>query len=86
MTAEINERSTFVENGEVGISLFQLECAIQTWSALQGRDVSIAETATTFNVRPELVREVVEANFWMSVVGDDQDPTQQFIEHEGSDE
>ncbi|HEV7285053.1 MAG TPA: hypothetical protein VGN75_09350 [Kaistia sp.] len=86
MSSEINERSTFVEHGEVGISLYQLECAIQTWSALQGRDTSIAETATTFNVRPELVREVVEANFWMFVIGHESDPTQQFIEHEGSDE
>lgn len=82
----INERSTFVENGEVGISPFQLEGAIQTWSALQGRATSIVEAATTFNVRPELVREVVEANFWMFVVGPEGDPTKQFIEHEGSDE
>lgn len=86
MTTEINERATFVEDGEVGISLFQLEGAIQTWSGLQGRPTSIAEAATTFNVRPELVREVVEANFWMCVIGHDSDPTQQFIEHEGSDE
>ncbi|MCX5570583.1 MULTISPECIES: hypothetical protein [Kaistia] len=86
MTTEINERDTFVEHGEVGVSLYQLECAIQTWSALQSRETSIAEAATTFNVRPELVREVVEANIWMSVTGHESDPTQQFIEHEGSDE
>jgi len=86
MTTEINERDTFVEDGETGISLYQLECAIQTWSALQNRQASIAEAATTFNVRPELVREVVNENFWMTVIGHDSDPTQQFIEHEGSDD
>jgi hypothetical protein len=83
---EINERGDFTPHGEVGISLEDLERAVQVWSALQNRPTSVAEAATTFNCRPEIIREVVNENYWMYLSGPGEDPTQQTIEHEGCDE
>lgn len=57
--------------------------AIQVWSALQNRRTSVRECATAFNLDDAQVREAVEVHGWMSLTGPADDPTKQFIEHDG---
>lgn len=57
--------------------------AIQVWSALQGRSVTVREAATAFNMADAQVRQAVSAHYWMFLEGPDDDPTKQTIEHEG---
>ena len=54
--------------------------ALQVWSGLQGRDVTVAEAALTFNATPEVIRQAVEAHPWLLLrrTGD-----AELIEHEG---
>lgn len=39
--------------------------------------------AKAFNTTPALILQAVEDNYWTFVVGPDDDPSKQFIEHDG---
>lgn len=57
-----------------GIRLFG--AALQVWSVLQGRRVTVAEAAAAFRCPEALIREAVDEHYWMFLVGD-------AIDHEG---
>lgn len=62
--------------------------AIQFWS-MQNFDSeakrcpSVRETALAFKMTDTDVCAAVEHHYWMFITGPDDDPTKQFIEHEG---
>lgn len=52
--------------------------AVQMWAICQGRAVvTVQEAALAFNATPEVIRQAVEAHYWMYLDGDR-------IEHEGA--
>jgi hypothetical protein len=57
-----------------GIALFRN--AIQVWSLAQDDETTIERAAAVFNVKPDLVRQAVNAHDWMYVAAGD------LIEHE----
>lgn len=73
------------EDAEAGITLTHLCQAISIWSAMQGRTVSVAETALAFNTTPDVVQHAVkeEGGFYLYLDGDDASPAEQTIEHDG---
>lgn len=75
-----------LETGKPGKAL--VANAIQFWStqnfaAETGRGPSVQATADAFRMTVEDVRAAVEFHYWMFITGPDDDPTKQFIEHEG---
>lgn len=56
--------------------------AIQCWSVLQNRNVTVGEVALAFNLRPEQVAHAVEEHHWM-VLGPGDTLALRTIEHEG---
>jgi ribosomal protein L40E len=50
--------------------------ALQVWASAQNRPVKVDEAALAFNVAPTLIRQAVEAHYWLYLAGDE-------IEHEG---
>ena len=74
----------FVDDGETGVSLIDFGNAISVWQFMQqGRDVSVAEAATTFNTSPDVVRRAVREHYWLFLNPDDADPSQQIIDQDG---
>lgn len=74
------------DTGKPGIML--VANAIQFWTAQHYVSMthsypSVRETALAFKMTDANVRRAVEAHPWMFVYGPDDDPTKQFIEHEG---
>jgi hypothetical protein len=69
------------DTGSPGIATFAN--ALQTWSFMQNRPTTVAEAAMTFNVRPERIREAVEWSNWMFLQGQEADPLNQTIGHDG---
>lgn len=74
------------DTGKPGINLFGN--AIQVWAIMQAeggstKQPTIRNAALAFNSPDAMIREAVEAHYWMLVTGPDDDPTKQFIEHEG---
>jgi len=55
----------------------------QNWDSATQRCPTVAETAAAFKMTAADVRRAVEWHPWMFVEGPDDDPTKQFIEHEG---
>lgn len=68
-----------------GITLTHFCQAISVWSAMQGRTVTVAETALAFNTMPGAVQSAVKEHggFYLFLYGDDADPARQTIEHDG---
>jgi hypothetical protein len=68
-----------------GITLTDFCRAISIWSAMQGRSASVAETALTFNTTPDVVQSAVKKHggFYLFLGGDDANPSDQTIEHDG---
>ena len=62
-------------SGMPGVGLFS--SALQVWTVAQNRPVKVAEAALAFNVKPEIIRQAVEAHYWMLLGAGD------VIEHEG---
>lgn len=59
-----DEAAWDTDTGAPGLSAFA--SAIQHWALFQNRaDVTIAEAAVAFNVKPERVLEAVEHHVWM---------------------
>jgi hypothetical protein len=81
-----DEFSDVWERGRPGISV--VANAIQFWAVQQqedpnGRQPTIRDAALAFRMTDADVRAAVEHHYWMFVTGPDDDPTMQFIEHEG---
>lgn len=68
------------DTGKPGIML--VANAIQFW-AVQNYRSTVREAATAFRMTDADVRRAVRAHYWMFLEGPDDDPTKQFIEHEG---
>ncbi|WP_201404241.1 hypothetical protein [Kaistia sp. 32K] len=73
------------EDAEAGIRLSDFSRAVSIWSAMQLRDVSVAETALAFNATPDVVQRAVREHGgpYLYLIGDETDPAKQFIEHDG---
>lgn len=74
------------DTGKPGKSL--VANAIQFWSTQNydgatKRCPSVRATALAFKMTDEDVRSAVEHHYWMFLDGPSDDPTKQFIEHEG---
>lgn len=57
--------------------------SIQTWALLQNRRITVADAAAAFCVPASTIREAVQDHSWMLVVGPDDQPDKQTIEHDG---
>lgn len=58
--------------------------ALQVWAVFQSREnVSVRDAALAFNLDDAQVCELVDAHSWMYITGPHDDPTRQFIEHDG---
>ena len=58
--------------------------ALQVWAVLQNRqNVSVREAGDAFNLDDAQIRELVDAHPWMFLLGSDDDPSKQTIEHDG---
>ncbi len=58
--------------------------AIQVWLMFQPElRHSVRQVGEVFNLDDAQVRQAVEAHYWMYLDGPDDDPNQQFIEHDG---
>jgi hypothetical protein len=73
------------EYAEAGLTQSDFCRAISTWSAMQGRTVSVAETALAFNTTPDVVQHAVRelGGFYLYLDGEDASPADQTIEHDG---
>lgn len=71
------------DDDPTGLRLRNISNAIQAWSWLQGRETTLGEAATVFNLTPERVIEAISDHPWMYLAGDPARPVFQTIEHEG---
>jgi hypothetical protein len=62
------------ESGSPSLNLFAN--AIQVWSVLQGRPVTVHDAGLAFNATPDVIRQAVEHHYFMFLDGDT-------IEHDG---
>lgn len=74
------------ETGRPGIML--AANAIQFWSTQNFDPIakqcpSVRQTAEAFKMTDAEVQRAVEAHYWMFLSGPNDDPTKQYIEHEG---
>jgi hypothetical protein len=71
---------------EAGIGIGDLGRALVTWVGMNfqvGGRISVAQAATAFNTTDAAIRDAINAAAWISYVGEDGDPEQQFIELDG---
>jgi len=68
---------------EAGIPFENFAQALPLWAWMQNRTVSVAEAALAFNTSPDIIRRAFEDQPYAYLSGDDADPSQQFIEHDG---
>ena len=73
------------DNDEGGLTIADLCQSVATWSCMQLRSCSVAEAALAFNTTPGVIQHAVNEHggFYLYLIGDDADPTEQFIEHDG---
>ncbi|WP_336802389.1 hypothetical protein [Kaistia sp. MMO-174] len=73
------------DSDEGGLSIADFCQSVATWSCMQLRSVSVAEAALAFNTTPDVVQHAINEHggFYLYLIGDDADPTEQFIEHDG---
>lgn len=65
--------------------IMKFASAVQVWSALQNRAVTVAECARVFNVDAKRVIEAVDEHSYMKVAGPRGDPDRATIEHTGGE-
>lgn len=79
-------RDFFIDgDGEAGIPWDNFVTALQVWSFMHPGDkqVTVREAADAFDVTDEVIRQAVNEHYWMFLGGPDDDPTKQYIDHEG---
>ena len=59
--------------------------ALQVWSFMRPGDkpATVREAADQFDVTDDVIRMAVRQHHWMFLGGPDDDPTKQYIDHEG---
>jgi alpha-amylase/alpha-mannosidase (GH57 family) len=74
------------EDDEAGIPWDNFVTALQVWSFMRpgAKQATVREAADQFGVTDEVVQQAVEAAYWMSLGGPSDDPTKQYIDHEGA--
>ena len=81
------DRTFFIndDSDEAGIPWRNFVTALQVWSFMRpgNGQCTVREAALAFDVTDKVVRDAVSEHYWMSLYGPDDDPTKQFIEHEG---
>lgn len=86
MSAQKYGRDFFVEDFETGIAWTNLIHAVQVYSVMRGEageKVSVRQIADAFHVTDATVQQAAEEHPWMFIEGPPDDPTKQFIWHEG---
>jgi hypothetical protein len=79
-------RDFFVgEDDEAGIPWDNFLTALQVWSFLRPSDerATVQEAADQFDVTTDVIRQAVNEHPWMLLMGPDDDPTKQQIDHDG---
>jgi hypothetical protein len=78
-------RDFFTDGEEAGVPWGNFLTALQVWTWMRPGDepCTVREAAIAFDVADEVVREAVNEHPWMFLVGPDDDPTQQRIDHDG---
>ncbi|WP_336800360.1 hypothetical protein [Kaistia sp. MMO-174] len=73
------------DSDDSGLTVAHLCQSVATWSCMQQRSVSVAEAALAFNTTPDVVQHAINEHggFYLYLIGEDDDPTEQFIEHDG---
>lgn len=71
---------------DAGIPWENFMTALQVWSFMRPSDTqaTIREAADEFDVTDDVVRMAVDEHPWMFLGGPDDDPTKQYIDHDGS--
>jgi len=65
--------------------VMSIAVAIQVWTMLNpgANRHSVRKVGEVFNLDDAQVRQAIRAHYWMYLDGPDDDPHQQFIEHDG---
>ncbi len=65
---EDGHQMMFAGRGEIAKTSFHQALAV--WFACQDREVTVDEAAAAFRATPEVIREAVEAHYWLYLAGD----------------
>lgn len=73
------------DSSEAGIPWDNFVTALQVWSFMRPGDkqATVREAADQFDVTDDVIRMAVSQHHWMFLGGPDDDPTKQYIDHEG---
>jgi hypothetical protein len=87
-TVRVKEtRSFFIDDDsdEAGIPWDNFVTALQVWSFMRPGDkqATVREAADEFGVTDEVIQMAVKQHYWMFLCGADDDPTKQYIDHDG---
>lgn len=86
MAGEKLEREFFIgDDGEAGIPWSNFLTALQVWSFMHPGDLrrTVRQASDEFDVTDAVIVEAVKEHPWMLLEGPDDDPTKQFIDHDG---
>jgi hypothetical protein len=80
-------RDFFVDDdsGEAGIPWDSFIIALQVWSFMRPGDkqATVREAGDQFGVTDDVIRQAVMGHQWMFLTGPSDDPTKQYIDHDG---
>lgn len=82
------ERGDFIDDDSeetAGIPWDNFVTALQVWSWMRPGDkqATVREAADQFGTTDDVIRMAVKQHHWMFLDGPDDEPTKQFIDHEG---
>lgn len=81
------DRDFFIDDDddETGIPWNNFVTALQVWSFMRpgNNQATVREAADQFGVADDVIRQAVDEHAWMFLGGPDDDPTKQYIDHEG---
>lgn len=86
-THEKMRRDFFVDgdSGEAGIPWDNFVTALQVWSFMRPgeKQATVREAAEQFGVTDDVIRQACMGHPWMFLAGPGDDPTKQYIDHDG---
>lgn len=73
------------DDDEAGIPWDNFVTALQVWSYMRPSDkqLTVRQAADEFGVTDEVIRAAVDEHYWMLLGGPPDDPTKQYIDHDG---
>ena len=73
------------DSDQAGIPWRNFVTALQVWSFMRPSNDSttVREAADEFGVTDQVIRDAIDDCYWMFLGGPDDDPTKQYIDHEG---